>query len=207
MQWYKRTFLLIDFLFSCGVPGLAGPPRSSSRAVCSSVQPSWTIAPNAPQSRRNQLIRNSYCGLPFHTVTPESTFHWFFCACGSTAIAPVTQNTSKNMMMLVGSMQPVLMVKKHLHVRQMERAFCPSIRESRYLTERYHLRRRARRQRQRYVQKTKKQSYTDRQRTKVRVRFTTAEKLNLDTAHTDRQGTKVRVRFTTADKLNLDTPP
>ena len=25
------------------------------------------------------------------------------------------------------------MVKKHLHVRQMERAFCPSIRESRYL--------------------------------------------------------------------------
>ena len=45
----------------------------------------------------------------------------------------VTQNTSKNMMMLVGSMQPVLMVKKHLHVRQMERAFCPSIRESRYL--------------------------------------------------------------------------
>ena len=94
---------------------------------------SWTIAPNAPQSRRNQLIRNSYCGLPFHTVTPESTFHWFFCACGSTAIAPVTQNTSKNMMMLVGSMRPVSMVKKHLHIRQMERALCPSIRESRYL--------------------------------------------------------------------------
>ena len=100
----RRTFLLTDFRFSCGVPGLAGPPRSSSRAVCSSVQPSWTIAPNAPQSRRNQLIRNSYCGLPFHTVTPESTFHWLFCNCGSTAIAPVTQKNSRNMMMLVGSM-------------------------------------------------------------------------------------------------------
>ena len=26
-------------------------------------------------------------------------------------------------------------------------------------------------------------------------------------SYTDRQGTKVRVRFTTAEKLNLDTPP
>ena len=30
---------------------------------------------------------------------------------------------------------------------------------------------------------TKKQSYTDRQGTKVRVRFTTAEKLNLDSSY------------------------
>ena len=49
-EWYRRTFLLVDFLASCGVPGLPGEPRSWSRAVCSSVQPSWTIAPRAPHS-------------------------------------------------------------------------------------------------------------------------------------------------------------
>ena len=49
--------------------------------------------------------------------------------------------------MLVGSMRPVLTVKKYLHVRQMERALCPNIRESRYLTERYHLLGRAQGQR------------------------------------------------------------
>ena len=50
-----------------------------------------------------------------------------------------TQKNSKNMMMLVGSMWPVWTVKKYLHVRQMTRALCPSIRESRNLTEWYHL--------------------------------------------------------------------
>ena len=46
---------------------------------------------------------------------------------------------------------------------------------------------------------TKKQSYTDRQGTKVRVRFTTAEKLNLDILYySTRQGVGIRTRVRTA---------
>ena len=51
---------------------------------------------------------------------------------------------------------------------------------------------------------------SDREVPPVRTRPEAATAICIETkkqSYTDRQGTKVRVRFTTAEKLNLDTPP
>ena len=51
---------------------------------------------------------------------------------------------------------------------------------------------------------------SDREVPLVRTRPEAATAICIETkkqSYTDRQGTKVRVRFTTAEKLNLDTPP
>ena len=133
------------------------------------TQPSAAGGDGAPTARTCK------CFLTIETGCMDPTniimFLLVFCVTGAMAVDPQAQKNQWNVLsgvtvwngkpqyefrinwflLLCGALGPVSMVNKHLHVRQMERALCPSIRESRYLTERYHLWRRARRQRQRYV--------------------------------------------------------